>query len=48
MIEKVSRLFGGGGAHSRAGGAFTKKTFQEVGEQITEYFSKPQKKLFEF
>ena len=45
-IRNVAKLFGGGGAHRRAGGAHTRKTFNEVYELIKNYYEK--KSTFDF
>ena len=47
-ILDLAKLFGGGGAHKRAGGAYTKKSFDEVGNIIRSYFDENQRSLGDF
>jgi hypothetical protein len=48
-IRNVAKLFGGSGAHSRAGGAWTRKSFEDVINTINTYFNKrAQQKLSAF
>ena len=38
-IMGIAKLFNGGGAHSRAGGAYTRKSFDEVKKEIENFFN---------
>ena len=47
-IRNIAKLFGGGGAHRRAGGASTRKRFNEIYKLIKDYYEKRQSTLFDF
>jgi hypothetical protein len=47
-IIALAKLFNGGGAHKRAGGAYTRKSFSEVINAIRNYYEKRQLTLFDF
>ena len=47
-VVALAKLFDGGGAHKRAGGAYTRKSFSEVLKIIKNYYEKRQPTLFDF
>jgi len=47
-VRRIAKLFGGGGAHGRSGGARTGKTFQEVYRTIRDYYENRQTFLLDF
>ncbi len=47
-ICELAELFGGGGAHSRAGGAYTNKSFKVVEKEIRDHFNYQQTSLGDF
>lgn len=39
-IRNIAKIFNGGGPHSRSGGAYTRKTFEDVYKQIKKYYER--------